>query len=479
MVWPLEESEQPLWGELHTHTALSDGLRSPEEAVADARAHLDFWAPADHLCMSFDRSANKKLVDGWEQLQATLADADTPGEFVTFLAYEYTSLEGDWNLYFPTLAGELYNPPDIHHLCEYARAVDGMLVPHHTGYKVNGRGIDWARSFASDVMPLVEVYSMHGSSEADDGYWPMDLPWMGPRASAGCARSGLDAGLRFGFIASSDGHGGYPGCYKMGLAAVWASSCHREAIWEALYSRHCYAVSGDRIWLQFFVNNQPMGSEIEMTSLRFLEVLVACHDRIEWIDIVRNGRVWHRHAPLPAPCGSADGGRWLLRVEWGWGNAAQEWKVDINLSEGRIVKAWPNFGPPGPNRITSVSERSLSVLSHTDGRTAFDWRFCRNGREPTQQIVILAEAPGEATLCVEAEGLSAEISLTALASGSRVWYLRDEFSPRLKLHCALPYNVVAEHLELEDHSEEPAYYYVRVRQANGQMAWSSPVWVGP
>jgi hypothetical protein len=27
--------------------------------------------------------------------------------------------------------------------------------------------------------------------------------------------------------------------------------------------------------------------------------------------------------------------------------------------------------------------------------------------------------------------------------------------------------------------EGPAFYYVRVIQADGHMAWSSPVWVGP
>jgi hypothetical protein len=35
-------------------------------------------------------------------------------------------------------------------------------------------------------------------------------------------------------------------------------------------------------------------------------------------------------------------------------------------------------------------------------------------------------------------------------------------------------------LEIEDKGsgEGTDYYYVRVTQANGQMAWSSPVWVG-
>ncbi len=479
MSWPIEQAEKPFWGELHTHTALSDGLRHPREAVADARDHLDFWAPADHLCMSFNRAANPKLVEGWEELREVLADNDTPGEFVTYLAYEYTSLEGDWNLYFPTLAGEPYNPPDIHHLCEYARAVDGMLVPHHTGYKVNGRGIDWHSSFAQDVMPLVEIFSMHGSSEADDGYWPMDLPWMGPRAERGCVRAGLDAGARVGFIASSDGHGGYPGCYKMGLVAVWASELQRDAIWEALYGRQCYAATGDRIWLQFFVNDRPMGSELPAADFRFIEVRAVCQDRIEWIDIVRNGRVWQRYCPTPDEPESADADHWIVRLEWGWSNEAREWDISIELDEAEVEDLSPNFGPPGPNRVLERSEGAVRILSHTDGRVASDWRFCRNGREGTQQVVLQIAGPSGATLHFRTDGFAAEAKLEELAAGSRVWYVRDEFSPKVKFHRALPRQLVAVRLEWEDDCSQPAYYYARVRQANGQMAWASPVWVGP
>jgi hypothetical protein len=32
------------WGEIHTHTNLSDGNGSPEDNFEIARSHLDFWA---------------------------------------------------------------------------------------------------------------------------------------------------------------------------------------------------------------------------------------------------------------------------------------------------------------------------------------------------------------------------------------------------------------------------------------------------
>ena len=42
------EDHQLYWGEIHTHTDLSDGNGSVEDNFEIARSHLDFWAMADH-----------------------------------------------------------------------------------------------------------------------------------------------------------------------------------------------------------------------------------------------------------------------------------------------------------------------------------------------------------------------------------------------------------------------------------------------
>ncbi|GAH39252.1 unnamed protein product, partial [marine sediment metagenome] len=61
------------WGEIHTHTELSDGNGSPEENFEIARSHLDFWAMADHaydetvFTLDYRKLAPGRLVlnDGW------------------------------------------------------------------------------------------------------------------------------------------------------------------------------------------------------------------------------------------------------------------------------------------------------------------------------------------------------------------------------------------------------------------------------
>jgi len=84
----------------------------------------------------------------------------------------------------------------------------------------------------------------------------------------------LTKGYRLGIIASTDGHYGNPGYgylkptydwdnQEIGMAAVavYAPERTRESIFRALYDRHVYATSGDRIVLDFCADGHPMGTE--------------------------------------------------------------------------------------------------------------------------------------------------------------------------------------------------------------------------
>ena len=52
----------------------------------------------------------------------------------------------------------------------------------------------------------------------------------------------------------------------------------------------------------------------------------------------------------------------------------------------------------------------------------------------------------------------------------------DGYSTCIVAHRALPEALFALEGRFEDEAEEPAYYYLRVTQENGQLAWSSPIW---
>jgi hypothetical protein len=76
------------YGQLHSHTNISDGLGSPSEAYAYARdtAGLDFFSVADH-----DYWFDDMTQADWETLKNTANRYNDDGTYVTFWGFEWTS----------------------------------------------------------------------------------------------------------------------------------------------------------------------------------------------------------------------------------------------------------------------------------------------------------------------------------------------------------------------------------------------------
>ena len=75
----------------------------------------------------------------------------------------------------------------------------------------------------------------------------------------------------------------------MAAVAVYATERTRESIFRALYDRHVYATSGDRIILDFTANGAPMGSEVTARSAPELVVKTVGTSAITQIQIKKNG----------------------------------------------------------------------------------------------------------------------------------------------------------------------------------------------
>jgi len=249
------------WGDIHGHTSVSDGLGDDaREFFAFGRdvARLDVCALTDHG--HFDWPANVAAVKEFHE----------PGRYVTILAQESGAKSDHMNFYFrtdgmphiegwPTAYDQLYDMLAAQYDTANATVITG---PHHFTYD---RGDDrypfglWDDRTAR----FVEVYSSHGTSE----YLGNPRPCPGARDESKFMQAGLAAGLRFGVIGSSDNHDSHPGRtvwghYPGGLVAFMAEELTREAIWDALWNRRVYATSFDRIYLEFTINGQPMGSDL-------------------------------------------------------------------------------------------------------------------------------------------------------------------------------------------------------------------------
>src|SRR4029079_11849259 len=94
----------------------------------------------------------------------------------------------------------------------------------------------------------------------------------------------LRRGYRFGVIAGSDGVDGRPGNshpghmgvrnVRGGLTAVMAPELTREALWDALAHRRCYATTGERILLEVFAGAASMGDTLETDTTPAFDVRV-------------------------------------------------------------------------------------------------------------------------------------------------------------------------------------------------------------
>ena len=494
----LSAGETIYWADLHNHNEVGYGRGSLARALEIAREHLDVFCFTPHG-QWFDEAntppeVHRKHQDGfalveanWERVRRRMNAAYRPGHFVTFLGHEWHSSDlGDYHVVYPGSDHCISYFDDIGALQRYVAEQGAIMVPHHVAYARGSRGIAW-KHFDPQASPVVEVFSEHGATETEWGLWPMTGHSMGPASSTQTIRWALEQGLVFGFTASSDDHLGHPGAYGEGLTGILAEELTRESVFAALRERRTYAVTGDRIGLGFTVNEAPMGSVIGTTGRRVLEASATLEDEPALVEVIKNGRVWRQLPALSAATEQADDAvEFRLRVEWGWGGMEEQrvtdWRVRLSLSEGEITEVVPHY-QSGPfdearrNRIVECSDRSVAWRSHTARRQAFRG-------VATNALVFTVRAPRSARIRLETELPAArqfERTVAQALAENHVERMGPSFSAEtLLMHRALPMEALRRHWECADDGgpERPRdYYYLRVQQRNGQMAWSSPVWV--
>ena len=303
-----------LWGDLHGHTLYSDGRGTVEEYYDFARrvAGLDFCSVTDH--------AFEVLDDMWSHSKTVTNNAYEPGHFVTFQGFEWsgkTNVGGDHNVYFLEDDPPIYRSTsyyDRHNfqmyhgatakephvtdvfarLAERLKDKDVFTIPHYGGRRGNPEWHD------GRVQRMIEIFSEHRRSE----------DWV---------TTFLKKGYRMGIMASTDGHFGNPGygylkptyqwdTQEIGMAAVavYAAERTRESIFRALYDRHVYATSGDRILLDVQADGHPMGSEFQAASAPTLSIEVVGTAPVSRIEIKKDSEIVHVAEP----------GTVSTRLEW-------------------------------------------------------------------------------------------------------------------------------------------------------------------
>jgi hypothetical protein len=485
-----------LFGDIHNHNAHGYGVGSIERSLDIARSHLDFFAFTGHSSWhdmpSMEGGRERHWIDGfrrltetWPRVQQVIADGNRDGEFCAFLGFEWHSSRwGDQCVVFPRDNRPLFYAADVAKLRAFCMDEGALMIPHHLAYPKGMRGVDW-QAFREDCTPVAEIYSEHGNAENDRGPFDYFSHSMGGRETANTARAALDAGLRFGFVASSDNHAGFPGAYGEGLMAALAQDFTREGLLDSIRARRTYALTGDRIEIDFAVNGAPMGASIEAGKAVEAAFEVRGRDELDVVELIQDGRVVHRsypeetaERPFEQPL--------QLRLEWGWGpwgalalERVCDWAMQVRLSGGRLLRYFPclqsmPYDEARRHRFERTGDAGLSIRSYSSRKSAYR-------ENPNQSVVLELSAAPDSILTLELREPAAQTSESRLADLVRGSHnLRTGPFPQesYQWHRLVPLrsSCVSAKVELPVERKK-SYVYLRARQKNGHMAWASPVFI--
>ena len=164
-------------------------------------------------------------------------------------------------------------------------------------------------------------------------------------------------------------------------------------------------------------------------------------------------------------------------MEWGQADTTTRWDGRLSVEGGQLVL--PDY--VGPEVVAMDADRvEWQHVTHTFGEP---YGAQRGGVE------VSVCGPPDAQVVVDCAGRSLRIGLAELADhlarGPLVPENEEGRLGRLVLQPAIGalVGLGARTLDVSFRDDEPlddtAFYYARVFQVDGEMAWSSPIWVRP
>jgi hypothetical protein len=474
------------WADLHAQSGETIGMGTAEEYFHYARdkAFIDM---VGHQGNDF------QITDGfWKELNELTARFDQPGKFVCLPGYEWsgnTGMGGDRNVFFRDEGRTIRRSSHIlvegetsseavytaDKLFEALSGENCRVIAH-----VGGRYADLKYAHDGRVERCVEVHSSWGTFE-----------WI--------LHDAFDKGYRVGVVCHSDDHKGRPGATTPGAStfgAIGGLSCYfmpeltRDALFEALRKRWHYGTTGTRLFLdirgsfeqdvtgfsedpklgpaqELAVREAMMGDIIRPKAVPMkLSVEVIGTAPLERVDVLHGTQVVQSARPFAA----GDLGR-RIRILWqgaeyrGRGRETV-WQGKLTVTGNRIARFAPvNFLNP-ERKVTEVTPgTSLAWTSVTTGNLA--------------GIDLWLDRAEAGLLQIETNIVSGEVDLGQLADG-RKDFDGGGLGRQLSVY-RLPETDWSRRLTLEHDvtfkggADLPVY--VRVTQADGHQAWSSPIYL--
>lgn len=304
------ETPQLFWGLLHGESERYDSGENIDNCLRHFRDErsLNFYA------VSPFENQEETPNDLWKAVAQNVEELDEEERFTTFLGFQWcgeSSSEGLRQLVYYKDQKQILRKKDARS-CTLKKLYKNFSPKEMIAIPCLTMAKNCSYSFA-DFNPeferVVEIYNSWGSSERsqkDGNIYPISCTGKKgiSESKEGACIDALMKNHRFGFVAGglddrgiySDFYEGDQNQYSPGLTAILAETLTRPALFEALYNRHCYATTGERIIVGFFVAQQPMGSELHAANKPGLHVnrhitgYVAGTDDFT-AELLRNGEV--------------------------------------------------------------------------------------------------------------------------------------------------------------------------------------------
>ncbi len=238
------------YANLHSHTALSDGIGTPAEAYAYARdvADIDVLAITDHT--HYLTSAE------WTQLRNAATAATAPGVFVALASQEFGILNDFGHINIDDCA--FLNPGSTENLLAtyaFIQQVNAVGAFNHPNpdYGTAFNNLEFYPEYES-AMRMIEMRNGFYSGDYEDRF-----------------NLALGNGWKLAPVANQDNHDGHWGdqlnhAGRILLTGILADSLTHDQITDAIHARRVFAMevfpASDRMELEFQVDGQQMGSEI-------------------------------------------------------------------------------------------------------------------------------------------------------------------------------------------------------------------------
>jgi hypothetical protein len=276
------------FGDLHNHIQVDDGHEGSVDQlflIHRDRFGSDFAATTSH------GDSNKLLISELAHNDLGTELLNTPGRFVTIPGFEWT--QGDYvvpraghrHVIYETPGGPLYRPTEgisdsIREFVDLMSKTNGLLFAHHVS-RASAGGTDW--SYVNvQVEPAVEIASSWGRFE----YYQNPGHIRVAELKNSSVQDAWRMGARLGVIGGSDGHNLF-GDRIQGLTGIYATELTRPALFEAIRKRRCFGTTGEPITVDFRVNGNLMGSEINATDGPVVEGAVEGTAKLIAVEVIK------------------------------------------------------------------------------------------------------------------------------------------------------------------------------------------------